>query len=59
MDKAKLNMAVVNKVIAFKMVEILRDNGMIDIRKYNVVERKRNQYSEYVVKKNKIYKGGS
>lgn len=30
MDKAELNMDVINKVIAFKMLEIAHENGLID-----------------------------
>ena len=29
-DKSKINMEVLNKIIAFKMLEIMRDNEMID-----------------------------
>lgn len=33
-DKSKINMEVLNKIIAFKMLEIMRDNEMIDEREY-------------------------
>lgn len=51
-----LNKTVLNKVIAFKMLEILRDNNMIDLAKYKSIEKKRLLYSENVVKQGKIYK---
>ncbi|UKI14056.1 MAG: hypothetical protein L6V85_08090 [Clostridiales bacterium] len=40
--KTELNMNVLNEVIAFKMLEIMRDNGMIDDKKYINIERKKN-----------------
>ena len=38
-DKSKINMEVLNKIIAFKMLEIMRDNEMIDEREYAKIER--------------------
>ena len=57
-DKSKINMEVLNKIIAFKMVEIMRDNEMIDEREYAKIEKKRTQFGESVVKHNKLFKGG-
>ena len=37
-DKSKINMEVFNKIIAFKMLEIMRDNEMIDEREYAKIE---------------------
>lgn len=56
LSKADLNMKLLNKVIAFKMLEIMRDKGMIDEKKYIGIERKRIQYAENVLSKNKLYK---
>lgn len=42
-DKSKINMEVFNKIIAFKMLEIMRDNEMIDEREYAKIEKKRTQ----------------
>lgn len=56
MDKTELNMDVLNKVIAFKMLEILRDNGIIDDSKYVNIERKRKQYGESIKTQNKLYR---
>ena len=57
-DKSKINMEVLNKIIAFKMLEIMRDNEMIDEREYAKIEKKRTQFGESVVKHNKLFKGG-
>ena len=57
-DKSKINMEVLNKIIAFKMLEIMRDNEMIDEREYAKIEKKRAQFGESVVKHNKLFKGG-
>lgn len=57
-DKSKINMDVLNKIIAFKMLEIMRDNEMIDEREYAKIEKKRTLYGESVVKQNKLFKGG-
>ena len=51
-------MEVLNKIIAFKMLEIMRDNEMIDEREYAKIEKKRTQFGESVVKHNKLFKGG-
>ena len=53
MNKAKLNMDVINKVIAFKMLDILRENSIIEDNKYASIERKRLQYGESIIKENK------
>lgn len=55
MNKAKLNMDVINKVIAFKMLDILRENSIIEDNKYVSIERKRLQYGESIIKENKLY----
>lgn len=55
MNKAKLNMDVINKVIAFKMLDILRENSIIEDNKYASRERKRLQYGESIIKENKLY----
>lgn len=57
-DKSKINMEVFNKIIAFKMLEIMRDNEIIDEREYAKIEKKRAQFGESVVKQNKLFKGG-
>lgn len=57
-DKSKINVEVFNKIIAFKMLEIMRDNEMIDEREYAKIEKKRTQFGESVVKQNKLFKGG-
>ena len=57
-DKSKINMEVFNKIIAFKMLEIMRDNEMIDELEYAKIEKKRIQFGESVVKQNKLFKGG-
>ncbi len=49
-------MNVLNEVIAFKMLEIMHDNGMIDDKKYINIERKRIQYGESILLQNKLYK---
>lgn len=49
-------MNVLNEVIAFKMLEIMRYNGMIDDKKYINIERKRIQYGESILLQNKLYK---
>lgn len=55
-DKSKINMEVFNKIIAFKMLEIMRDNEMIDEREYAKIEKKRTQFGESVVKQNNYSK---
>jgi len=57
-DKSKINMEVLNKIIAFKMLEIMRENEMIDEREYAKIEKKRTQFGESVIKQNKLFKGG-
>ena len=51
-------MEVSNKIIAFKMLEIMRDNEMIEEREYAKIEKKRSQFGKSVVKQNKLFKGG-
>lgn len=58
-DKSKINMEVLNKIIAFKMLAIMRDNEMVDEREYAKIEKKRTQFGESVVKQNKLFKGGN
>lgn len=55
MNKAKLNMDVINKVIAFKMLDILRENSIIEDNKYASIERKKLRYGESIIKENKLY----
>lgn len=55
MNKTELNMAVINKVIAFKMLEIAHENGLIDDKKYINIERKSLQYGESIALQNKLY----
>ncbi len=57
-DKSKINMEVLNKIIAFKILEIMCDNEMIDEREYAKIEKKRTQFGESIVKQNKLFKGG-
>ena len=59
MENVELNMAVINKVIAFKMLDILRNNGMIEDKKYATIERKKMQYGESILNSKKMYKGGN
>ncbi len=59
MKNIELNQKVLNKVIAFKMLEILKKYNMIDQSKYKKVEIKRMQYSTNVLKQGKLYKGGN
>lgn len=39
-DKSKINMEVLNKIIAFKMLEIMRENDMITEYDYSKIEKK-------------------
>ena len=55
MNKAELNMDIINKVIAFKMLEIAHENGLIDDKKYINIERKSLQYRESIALQNKLY----
>lgn len=55
MNKTELNMDIINKVIAFKMLEIAHENGLIDDKKYINIERKSLQYGESIVLQNKLY----
>lgn len=56
MNKTELNMDIINKVIAFKMLEIAHENGLIDDKKYINIERKRKQYGESIKTQNKLYR---
>lgn len=56
-DKSEINMEVLNKIIAFKMLEIMRDHEMIDEREYAKIEKKRTQFGENVVKQNPTLTG--
>lgn len=56
MNKTELNMDVINKVIAFKMLEIAHENGLIDDKKYINIERKSLQYGESIKTQNKLYR---
>ena len=58
-DKSKINMEVLNKIIAFKMLEIMRENDMISEYDYAKIEKKRTQFGESVIKQNKLFKGGN
>lgn len=55
MNKVELNIEVLNKVIAFKMLEIAHESGLIDDKKYNIIERRRFKYGESIALKNKFY----
>lgn len=57
-DDSQLNTDVFNTVIAFKMIEIMRDNGQIDECEYAKVERKRAQYKGTIINQKKSKKGG-
>ncbi len=59
MKNIELNQDVLNKVIAFKLLEILRDYNMVDLAKYKAVETQRTRYNENILKRRKIYKGGN
>lgn len=54
MDKTEVNMNVLNKVIAFKLLRILRNNGFIEDGKYANIERKSIQYGESIISQNKL-----
>ena len=54
MDKTEVNMNVLNKVIACKLLRILRDNGFIEDGKYANIERKSIQYGESIISQNKL-----
>lgn len=56
MDKTEVNMNVLNKVIAFKLLRILRENGFIEDGKYASIERKSIQYGESIVSQNKLFR---
>lgn len=55
MNKTELNMDIINKVIAFKMLEIAHENGLIDDKKYINIERKSLQYGESIALQKKLY----
>ena len=57
-DSSQLNTDVFNTVIAFRMLEIMRNNGLIDESEYAKVEKKRARYKGNVIDKRKTKKGG-
>ncbi len=50
------NTDVFNTVIAFRMLEIMRNNGLIDESEYAKVEKKRARYKGNVIDKRKTKK---
>ena len=55
-DSSQLNTDVLNTVIAFRMLEIMRNNGLIDESEYAKVEKKRARYKGNVIDKRKTKK---
>ena len=55
-DSSQLNTAAFNTVIAFRMLEIMRNNGLIDESEYANVEKKRARYKGNVIDKRKTKK---
>lgn len=55
-DSSQLNTDVFNTVIAFRMLEIMRNNGLIDESEYAKVEKKRARYKGNVIDKRKMKK---
>ena len=55
-DSSQLNTDVLNTVIAFRMLEIMRNNGLIDESEYAKVEKKRVRYKGNVIDKRKTKK---
>ena len=55
-DSSQLNTDVFNTVIAFRMLEIMRNNGLIDESEYAKVEKKRVRYKGNVIDKRKTKK---
>ena len=55
-DSSQLNTDVFNTVIAFRMLEIMRNNGLIDESEYAKVEKKRACYKGNVINKRKTKK---
>ena len=55
-DSAQLNTDAFNTVIAFRMLEIMRNNGLIDESEYAKVEKKRARYKGNVIDKRKTKK---
>ena len=55
-DSSQLNTDVFNTVIAFRMLEIMRNNGLIDESEYAKVEKKRARYKGNVIDKRKTKK---
>ena len=51
-DSSQLNTDVFNTIIAFRMLEIMRNNGLIDAK----VEKKRARYKGNVIDKRKTKK---
>ena len=55
-DSSQLNTDVFNTVIAFRMLEIMRNNGLIDESEYAKVEKKRARYKGNAIDKRKTKK---
>ena len=55
-DSSQLNTDVFNTVIVFRMLEIMRNNGLIDESEYAKVEKKRARYKGNVIDKRKTKK---
>ena len=55
-DSSQLNTDVFNTVIAFRMLEIMRNNGLIDESEYSKVDKKRARYRGNVIDKRKTKK---
>ena len=55
-DSSQLNTDVFNTVIAFRMLEIMRNNGLSDESEYAKVEKKRARYKGNVIDKRKTKK---
>ena len=55
-DSSQLNTDAFNTVIAFRMLEIMRNNGLIDESEYAKVEKKRARYKGNVIDKRKTKK---
>ena len=55
-DSSQLNTDVFNTVIACRMLEIMRNNGLIDESEYAKVEKKRARYKGNVIDKRKTKK---
>ena len=58
-DSSQLNTDVFNTVIAFRMLEIMRNNGLIDESEYAKVEKKRARYKGNVIELSVVFYGRS